>query len=107
MVTARGDLAVRSGSFDETLRWCCAMGGDADTLAAIAGPVAEVLYGIPAQHMENARLRFHPDDDIWEAVERVYQNPKVADRLAKWGLAEGTQVDATGQRVPPNRFHLK
>ena len=77
-------IAVRSGSFDEMLRWC-SMGGDADTLAAIAGPVAEPLYGIPAHHLENARMRFHPMNDIWEAVERVYAHTQVKARLVRCG----------------------
>jgi ADP-ribosylglycohydrolase len=101
-------IAVRSGSFDEAMRWCCSMGGDADTLAAIAGPVAEALYGIPLQHLENARQRFHPEDDIWEAVERIYQNPVVADRLARWGYPNGTSAEATDERrVSPARMRLK
>lgn len=101
-------IAVRAGSFDEAMRWCCSMGGDADTLASIAGPVAEALYGIPLQHVENARLRFHPEDDIWEAVERIYQAPKVKERLAKWGRESGTVIAATDERrVPPNRLKFK
>lgn len=34
-------------SFEEVLRNCVSIGGDADTIAAIAGSVAEYLYGIP------------------------------------------------------------
>lgn len=34
-------------SFEEVIRNCVSIGGDADTLAAIAGSVAEYLYGIP------------------------------------------------------------
>lgn len=97
-------IAARAGSFDETMRWCCSMGGDADTLAAIAGPVAEALYGIPAQHLENARLRFHPEDDIWEAVERIYARPDVQERLKRWGRSTVPAIPATGPRVDHNRL---
>ena len=101
-------IAVRSGSFDEAMRWCCSMGGDADTLAAIAGPVAEALYGIPRQHLENAWLRYHAEDDIWEAVERVYSHPKVVARLKDWGLMGINEIVATDERrVPPLRMYIK
>ena len=78
-------IAVRAGSFDQAMRTCCSMGGDADTLAAIAGPICEALYGIPQQHVDNANLRFYANDDIWEAVDRVYQHPDVVARLRSWG----------------------
>ena len=29
-------IALRAQDFADTMRWCCSMGGDADTLAAIA-----------------------------------------------------------------------
>jgi ADP-ribosyl-[dinitrogen reductase] hydrolase len=41
-------IAVRSGSFDDMLRWCCSMGGDADTLGAIAGPGGSVVWNPPS-----------------------------------------------------------
>lgn len=50
-------IAARAGSFDEAMRWCCSLGGDADTLAAIAGPICEAMYGIPGQHVHNAQQR--------------------------------------------------
>ena len=78
-------IAVRSGSFDEAMRWCCSMGGDADTLAAIAGPVCEALYGIPSLHVENTRMRCLLNDDILEPVLRVYNHPDVQARLSAWG----------------------
>jgi len=94
-------IAARSGSFDETMRQCCSMGGDADTLAAIAGPVAEALYGIPQQHLDNARRRFHVEDDIWESVEALYALPAVQARLGQWGRAEGTAIAETDPRRIP------
>ena len=96
-------IACTAGSFDQTLRLCCSMGGDADTLGAIAGPVAEALYGIPAQHMENARARFPVEDELWEAVEAIYQTPAVKERLTKWGWPNGSTVieQTDPRRVPP------
>ncbi len=94
-------IAARAGSFDDTMRQCCSMGGDADTLAAIAGPVAEALYGIPRQHLENARRRFHAEDDIFEAVEAIYTLPQVQEQLQSWGRADGTIVSETDPRRVP------
>ena len=36
-----------STDFEDTVRNAISLGGDADTLAAIAGSVAEAFYGIP------------------------------------------------------------
>lgn len=97
-------IAVRSGSFDEAMRWCCSMGGDADTLAAIAGPVCESLYGIPRQHMDNANLRFYANDDILEAVERVYNHPQVHARLERWGKTDMIIKATSDELVKPYAF---
>jgi len=94
-------IAAHAGSFDETMRQCCSMGGDADTLAAIAGPVAEALYGIPRQHLENARRRYHPEDDIFEAVEALYALPEAHVQLQHWGRAAGTIIAETDHRRVP------
>jgi ADP-ribosylglycohydrolase len=39
--------ALKAESFEDALRNAVSLGGDADTLAAIAGAVAEPLFGIP------------------------------------------------------------
>ncbi len=39
--------AFEATNFEQAIRNAVSLGGDADTLAAIAGPVAEALYGIP------------------------------------------------------------
>jgi ADP-ribosylglycohydrolase len=38
---------IEADSFEETVRLCVSLGGDADTQAAIAGAVAEPRFGIP------------------------------------------------------------
>ena len=56
--------ALESKSFDDAVRNAISLGGDADTLAAIAGPIAEALYDIPAtikQQTENQYLAGAPD----------------------------------------------
>jgi ADP-ribosylglycohydrolase len=48
-------------SFEDTVRRAVALGGDADTQAAIAGSVAEALYGgVPADIAREARARLTP-----------------------------------------------
>ena len=46
--------ALESEDFEDALRNAVSMGGDADTLAAIAGSVAEALHGIPDVMIESA-----------------------------------------------------
>ena len=41
--------ALESVSFEDAIRNAVSLGGDADTLAAIAGPIAEALHGIPGE----------------------------------------------------------
>jgi ADP-ribosyl-[dinitrogen reductase] hydrolase len=79
-------IALQSHSFEEAMRWCCSLGGDSDTLASISGPIAEVLYGIPDEDIQKAKLKMK-DFNLWETVEKVYQLPHVKDRLKRWDLS--------------------
>ena len=53
-ITAAGTVppaiicALRATDFEDAVRNAVSLGGDADTLACIAGGIAEILYGIPA-----------------------------------------------------------
>lgn len=38
-----------SNSFEDCIRNCVSLGGDADTMAAIAGGIAEAYYGVPKE----------------------------------------------------------
>lgn len=42
-------------SFEDVIRGAISIGGDSDTIAAIAGSIAEAFYGIPAQIIEQTR----------------------------------------------------
>ena len=56
--------ALEAPDFEQAIRNAVSLGGDADTLAAIAGPVAEALHGIPADFISFAEteiLREAPD----------------------------------------------
>ena len=61
-----------STSFEDTLRNAISLGGDADTLAAIAGPIAQAFYkgegGISPALRTFAQQ--HTPEDLWEIVER-------------------------------------
>jgi type I restriction enzyme M protein len=58
---------LESTSFDDAVRNAVSLGGDSDTLAAIAGAIAEAHYGIPEQIKERALSCF--DDELFS----VYQ----------------------------------
>lgn len=92
-------LAVEGKSFEGAMTWCCSMGGDADTLAAIAGPIAEALYGIPFKHVHEARRRFKPEDDIWEMVESIYQSPRARSQLRNWQVPHPLILPPDGQHA--------
>ena len=46
-------------SFEDVIRNCVSIGGDTDTIAAIAGAIAEAYYGIPDDIRQTA-LRYLP-----------------------------------------------
>ena len=56
--------------YESIVRLCISLGGDADTLAAIAGPIAEAYYGLPAIFSDFARQ--HLPEDMLDVVERFY-----------------------------------
>ena len=61
---------LHSDSFDDCLRLCLSIRWDADTLAAIACPIAEAYYKeIPEEYLLEAKKRL--PDDIREALESV------------------------------------
>ena len=63
--------ALESDSFEDASRNAVSLGGDSDTLAAIAGPIAEGLHGIPADIQTEAEGRYVPAD-ILAIVREMY-----------------------------------
>ena len=63
--------ALESDSFEDAIRNAISLGGDSDTLAAIAGPIAEALHGIPADIQATAEARYIPAD-ILSKVREMY-----------------------------------
>ena len=68
--------ALESTSFEDAIRNAVSLGGDSDTLAAIAGPIAEALHGIPREIAAKAKRRLvdtlDRPLDILEAVRMMY-----------------------------------
>lgn len=71
--------ACLSGGFEQSIRHAIAMGGDADTLAAVAGSIAEGLYGIP-QECVNTLLNnpdFNHEPRLLDTLREFYSHPRV------------------------------
>jgi ADP-ribosylglycohydrolase len=66
-ITAKGTaqtaitIALGSESFEDTIRDAALLGGDTDTLACIAGAIAESIHGVPRDLANAARQRLTPD----------------------------------------------
>lgn len=67
--------ALEAASFEDAIRNAVSLGGDADTLAAIAGPIAEVLYGIPEDIRRKGWMRL--PKDMRDVLERLYEKSGV------------------------------
>lgn len=85
-------IAAKAGGFRQAMNICCSLGGDSDTQAAIAGPIAEALYGVPEADVTEAKWRFRPSDGLWEPVVQLYAHPRGQANLAGWQRPEGTQL---------------
>ena len=48
-------------SFEDTVRTAVSLGGDSDTIACIAGSIAEAFYGVPEELKAECRSRLTPD----------------------------------------------
>lgn len=48
---------LEAGDFEDTVRNAVSIGGDTDTLAAIAGSIAEAFYGVSEELREECRKR--------------------------------------------------
>lgn len=67
--------ALESDSFEDAVRNAISLGGDSDTLGAIAGPIAEAMHGIPEKFIERTMTDNLSDaQDICEAIHGMYAN---------------------------------
>ena len=62
-----------SDSYEDTIRTAISMGGDADTMAAIAGAIAGAYYGVPEDLINKTRAFLTPDLlEIVQNFEKLY-----------------------------------
>ena len=78
-VTCQGSVpqaitcALESESYEDAVRNAISLGGDSDTLAAIAGPIAEALHGIPDRFIDDTKDNYLADaSDICEIIQEMY-----------------------------------
>lgn len=62
--------ALQSTSFEDCMRKVVALGADSDTQAAIAGPIAEMLWGIPEHYMQELRARI--PEPMLKIIDELY-----------------------------------
>lgn len=79
-VTAKTSLLVacqsilESVSFEDTLYTAVSVGGDSDTYAAIAGAIAEVVFGIPDETKKQIKNYFNDyDQNILNIINNMYK----------------------------------
>ena len=66
--------ALESESFEDAVRNAISLGGDSDTLGAIAGPIAEALHGIPDDFKTYVETHYLADaPDIREVIQEMYE----------------------------------
>ena len=66
--------ALESTSLEDAVRNAVSLGGDADTLAAIAGAVGEAMHGVPDELVRTARERYLNDaQDITVMLDALYE----------------------------------
>ena len=69
--------AFREGSsFEDVIRTAVSLGGDCDTLACIAGSVAEALFGVPDELRTACRVRL--PEDLLDVLNRFEKGVKSA-----------------------------
>lgn len=71
--------ALNSSSYEDAVRTAVSLGGDADTQAAIAGGVAEALYGIENHLLE--KILSYLDSDMIKVVRDFYKKFNVANHV--------------------------
>ncbi|QIT55042.1 hypothetical protein HC341_07320 [Aquisalimonas sp. 2447] len=64
-------IACDAGSFEEVMQVCIGLDADTDTLACIAGGIAEARFGVPEWIREAVMERLEPEHVA--LVERFYR----------------------------------
>lgn len=67
--------ALESVSYEDAIRNAISLGGDSDTLAAIAVPIAEAMYGVPDEFVKPVKDKYLAEaDDMLEIIRKMYEN---------------------------------
>lgn len=67
--------ALESVSYEDAVRNAISLGGDADTLAAIAGAIAEAMHGIPDEIKRQAEDHYLTEaSDMLDVIQDVYSS---------------------------------
>ena len=61
---------LESTDFEDAIRNAISIGGDSDTVGAIAGGIAEAYYGVPEQLQEKALT--YLDEDLKQILSATY-----------------------------------
>ena len=69
--------ALEANSFEDAIRNAISIGGDSDTIGAIAGSIAEAIFGIPLEIQQLTKDKL--PDDIAVVVDRFYSTLKAID----------------------------
>lgn len=73
--------ALEASSFEDALRNVVSLGGDADTQGAIAGPIAEALFGIPDDIRDEA-MTYMPSEML-EIMGQLYRRDDLQSSQTK------------------------
>ena len=71
-------VSAKSTSFEDAIRNAVSLNGDSDTIAAIAGSIAEAYYGIPEEIKQQA-LPYVPEP-LLEIIKDFYGRYKYMDK---------------------------
>ena len=75
--------AFESASLEDAVRNAVSLGGDADTLAAIAGAVGEALHGLPEVLVRTARERYlQGAEDITTTLDALYKRAAMSSSVS-------------------------
>jgi ADP-ribosylglycohydrolase len=93
--------AYEGESYEEVIRLAVSLGGDSDTLAAIAGSVAEAFNGIPDSILEEARTYLDPYlDEVVQTFRTALTVPREQRDLTRRvneNLQEATRLVGDGR----------
>jgi type I restriction enzyme M protein len=64
---------IEATTYDDVFSLVVSAGGDTDTYCAIAGPIAEAIWGVDEQHLESIKPYFREyDADLLTAIKKLY-----------------------------------